>query len=346
MIYSNTTLSHIALHFVGNKNNEEELTLSNNLLEPDDNLTTKLQHYFLNKFENVFEKFHFHHASSLSFNEVFSYTKSIFNNTDKLLENSQNIAKHLFEKSVHPKIKAGELYVCYFKNCFIDGENVDALGLFKTETKNGFFEINKHKNNFDIFYKEGVDINKFDKGCLILNKNIDLGFEVYIIDNQNRGEEAQYWKEQFLGLNQISNDFHQTSQFMGIAKQFVTKQLTEEFEATKADQIDLLNRSVEYFKNHDSFNKAEFEQEVFQDNEIINSFRNFDEEFRTTNQLELPNHFDISHQAVKKQAKVFKSVLKLDKNFHIYIHGNKELIERGVDENGRKFYKLYFTEEN
>ena len=49
--------------------------------------------------------------------------------------------------------------------------------------------------------------------------------------------------------------------------------------------------------------------------------------------------------AVKKQARVFKSVLKLDKNFHIYIHGNRDLIEQGTDERGRKYYNIYYEEE-
>jgi hypothetical protein len=50
--------------------------------------------------------------------------------------------------------------------------------------------------------------------------------------------------------------------------------------------------------------------------------------------------------AVKKQERIFKSVLKLDKNFHIYIHGDRELIEQGMDADGRKFYKIYFEEES
>ena len=62
--------------------------------------------------------------------------------------------------------------------------------------------------------------------------------------------------------------------------------------------------------------------------------------------MELADSFEISAQAVKKQARVFKNVLKLDKNFHIYIHGNREMIEQGVDENGRKYYKIYYEEEN
>jgi len=40
------------------------------------------------------------------------------------------------------------------------------------------------------------------------------------------------------------------------------------------------------------------------------------------------DEFDISKEALKRQTRFLKSVLKLDKNFHIYIHGNRELINR------------------
>ena len=64
------------------------------------------------------------------------------------------------------------------------------------------------------------------------------------------------------------------------------------------------------------------------------------------NEIDVPDNFAISIQAVKKQARVFKSVLKLDKNFHVYIHGDKSLIEKGFDERtGKNFYKIYFDEE-
>ena len=39
-----------------------------------------------------------------------------------------------------------------------------------------------------------------------------------------------------------------------------------------------------------------------------------------------------------------KSVIKLDKNFHIYVHGGEGLIRKGYDpETGMAFYQLYFT---
>ena len=41
------------------------------------------------------------------------------------------------------------------------------------------------------------------------------------------------------------------------------------------------------------------------------------------------------------------SVLKLDKNFHVYIHGKREYIEKGFDEEkGMHFYQLFFEEES
>ena len=56
--------------------------------------------------------------------------------------------------------------------------------------------------------------------------------------------------------------------------------------------------------------------------------------------------FVISPAAVKKQARNFKSVLKLDKNFHIYIHGDKDLIEQGFDEKkNMNYYKVYYKQE-
>jgi hypothetical protein len=121
--------------------------------------------------------------------------------------------------------------------------------------------------------------------------------------------------------------------------------MSEEFEVEKTDQIVLLNRSVEYFNKHETFDKEEFETEVFGQPDLIESFRNYDTEYRQNYDIELEDSFDISPQAVKKQARVFKSVLKLDKNFHVYIHGNKDMIEKGVDEDGRKYYKLYFEDE-
>ena len=181
--------------------------------------------------------------------------------------------------------------------------------------------------------------------CLIFNTRKENGFLISVVDNTNKSSEAQYWKDDFLGIKTIKNDFHQTNEFLGIAKQFVTKQLDENFEVSKADKIDYLNRSVDYFKNSETFNKQEFEKQVFGDENLIESFQKFNQTYRQENEVELADNFKISSQAVEKQSRIFKSVLKLDRNFDIYIHGDKNLIEKGTEKDGRKYYKIYYQEE-
>ena len=89
----------------------------------------------------------------------------------------------------------------------------------------------------------------------------------------------------------------------------------------------------------------EFTNEVFAQSEVIDSFNKYKENYEQDRDLEIADSFTISEAAVKKQVRAFKSVIKLDKNFHIYVHGNRNLIEQGEDEKG-KFYKVYYQEEN
>lgn len=337
-------IQHVLVHKVGNKLNGEPLFLSKNALEIHEDMEILLSQYFLSSFKPE-EHYRFYHDIDISLNEVFTCVSEIFGNTETLQEQSEHLARHLYSKSTHPKIKGGEFYVVYFTGCHLNGETVDAVGLFKSENRDTFLEVEQNMDGFDVESRQGININKLDKGCLIYHTDKENGYVLSIVDNTNKGTEAQYWKDEFLQVRIVNNDFHQTNQFMGIAKQFVTQQLDEEYDLSKADKIDYLNRSVDYFKNHEAFDKEEFAAEVFHHENVIDSFRKFDESYRREHEVELDDNFSISGQAVKKQARVFKSVLKLDKNFHIYIHGNRELIEQGTDENGRKFYKIYYENE-
>lgn len=342
--FTQVEIKNLITHSVGNKLRDEKFSLSSEPTILADDTKDFLLKYFLLPVKTE-EFFCFTHSVKLELNDVFDVAKSIFSNSKQFVENSQSIAKLLYEQSLHPKIKEGELNVVLFSNVILDDEVVNAIGIFKSETDTPFLQMDKQSSKFSIKHEYGFEIKGVDKGCIIFNTDQENGYKVLIIDNTNKSAEAQYWKDDFLKVKPIANEFHQTNQFLGITKNFVTKQLDEEFEVTKADKIDLLNRSVEYFKTHDNFDKKEFEKEVLQDTGIIKSFRNFDNNYRQENDIELSDSFEISTQAVKKQARVFKSVLKLDKNFHIYIHGDRELIEQGIDENGRKYYKIYYETE-
>jgi hypothetical protein len=134
---------------------------------------------------------------------------------------------------------------------------------------------------------------------------------------------------------------------MQMTQQYVSEQLSDEFSVSKADKIDLLNRSMTFFKSREEFSKAEFETSVLGDVDVIESFRKYGKTFMNDNAFDAVDNFEISAQAVKRQAKVFKSVLKLDKNFHVYIHGDRDKIEKGYDEvMNMNYYKLYFNAES
>lgn len=342
--FSELELLHLITHQVGNKTNDGKLSLSETESIVDEKTRELLLEHFLLPVKTE-EFFSFTHSVDIKMNEVYSVARELFSDKNSFIENSQNLGRLLFEQSVHPKVKDGKLNVAYFRNVLVDNEAVDALGIFKSEKDIPFLKMNRGLAGFSIEHEYGFDIKGIDKGCLILNVEEEEGYRLLIVDNANKSTEAQYWKDDFLEVKPVSNEFHQTSQFLNITRDYITNALSKEFEVTRTDKIDLLNRSVEYFKSKESFDKEEFEGEVLQDNNIIESFQNFNSFYKQENDIELSDSFEISQGAVKKQARVFKSVIKLDKNFHIYVHGNNEMIEQGVDEQGRKYYKIYYHEE-
>ncbi|MGE5518515.1 MAG: nucleoid-associated protein [Candidatus Dadabacteria bacterium] len=339
-------IKKIIVHYVGSKNNLDPVYITPKALELDDESELIIQDSFLSRFKNNTEYYSFNHASSLQFNEVYQFSKSLFEDSSSFEEVSASIAQHLYENSAHPKVKGGEFYVAYFEGLPVESRVHKAIGLFKTENKSIFFDVEKKKAGLQLQMKEGVEVNKIDKGCLIINNNEEAGYDVLIFDNQNRGEEAQYWKEKFLSLTQQQSDFHHTSHLMSMAKLFIQDHLDAELKVPKTEQIEYLHKSLDYFKGNETFDINHFQDQVFGNEEVIDSFRRFGGKYVENTDYDIAASFGISPDAVKKQSRIYKSVLKLDRNFHVYIHGRTDLIEKGVDLDGRKYYKIYYQEES
>lgn len=345
LFFDQSSLLGITLHKVGSKVEDEGIQFSKSELRTNDSLNNVLLNYFLSPFKSD-EFYHLYHDSDIKYNEVYGFVSEIFDNPNSLYEQSVNLAKHLYEQSVHPKIKSGEFYTVYFKDCIIDNNTVDAVGLFKSENKDTFLKIYPSVDGFDIESEKGININKLDKGCLIFNTERENGYVVAVVDNSSKGAEAQYWMDDFLHVLQRKDEYYNTHNVLSLCKNFVTRELPQQFDVSKADQIDFLNKSVKFFKEKDSFEMDEFTNEVIVQPDVIESFNKYRSDYQREHDIDFADNFAISETAVKKQARVFKSVIKLDKNFHIYIHGNRELIEQGIDEKGRKFYKIYYQEES
>jgi len=347
--YFEAGLNILSVHHIGNSSQNEMYSLSDDPIQfKDEIIPGLLMRYFLSPFEKANEVYHLMHGSGgLQLNEVYTFASEIFANKNRFIEVSQQIAKFLYDVSSHPKIKSGELYIAYFEKVQIEGELLDAIGIFKSETKETYLKVYPDKGGFGIDYEENaININKLDKGCLIFNTEKENGYKVVVIDS-NRGQDtAVYWKDDFLQLKIRNDSFNQTNNTLNVYKNFVTQKLDDEFEMTKADKIDLLNKSMKYFKEKETFDIDEFSDEVIGNEKAIESFKTFKKQYEDEFETPITDTFEIAANAVKKQSRVYKSVLKLDKNFHIYIHGDKELIEKGFDDDKHmNYYKVYFKEE-
>lgn len=340
-------LEQVIVHKIGNPTRAEELKLSVFALTlNDEDLRSMLTKYFLSSF-NENELYRFAHLSDLELNEVYKYVSDIFSDKSLFVQRSGLIAGFLYSKSTHVKVKQGELYVALFDDVLFEGKPVKALGIFKSESKENFLKVFPHGQSYEVIREEGVNINKLDKGCLVFNVNAEEGYKVCVVDSLNRQQDAQYWFDDFLQVKPLSDSYHQTDKYLSLCKSFITNEYNEKFDVSKSDQIDMLNRSMEYFKSKDQFSLQEFAEEVIYHPEVVDTFLHYKKNFEASRNFEIEDEFEIHMNAVKKQQKVFKSVLKLDKNFHVYIHGRRDLIEKGVDEmTGKKFYKLYYEEEN
>lgn len=339
-------LQKVMVHKVGNPSRGEELKLSENPLTLNDEIVQGLlTKYFLGAF-NENELYRFTHLSDVELNEVYNYVRTIFDDVETFIPQAALLAQFLYSKSTHVKVKEGELYVVLFDRVLFEKEYVRAIGIFKSETKETFLKVFQHGKSWEVIQETGININKLDKGCLVFNTNTADGYKVCVVDSTNKQNDTQYWITDFLQVQPYADSYHHTDKYLSLCKTFVTNEYAEKFDVSKSDQIDLLNRSMDYFKTKEQFNLQEFAEEVIHHPEVVDTFMAYKKNFESSRNFEIEDEFDIHLSAVKKQQKVFKTVLKLDKNFHIYIHGRRDLIERGVDEmSGKKYYKIYYDEE-
>ncbi len=345
--FSRAQLTHFMIHYVGNKGIGEELTLSEKVFEfKDDFVKETLLRYFLTPFKTDIY-YQFKGKVDVSLDSVANVCDDIFESQKTFIKKSRKAAEHLYNQSMHQKIKGGEFYTCYFKDAVVDGELCDAIGFFKTENKETFLKVFQHLNEFDMDCDNGININKLDKGCLVFNTEKEKGYKISVVDTNNRNAEiALYWEEDFLNVTIKPNGYYHTKNFIDTSRGFCEEVLTEANNVKKEDQRMMLNKSTSYFKERDKFNIKDFEKEILVQPELVTAFKDYRKDFNKKMDLTAIDEFDVSQTAVKKNQKYMKTVLKLDKNFHIYIHGRHDYVENGYDEEkGLKYYKLFYVNE-
>lgn len=254
-------------------------------------------------------------------------------------ETASALATRLYSVSGHPGIPAGDLYIGLLSDVGYQNKSCTALAIIKGESHSTV--ISASESEVEAF--DGLDISKPQKGGIFILTEEGV---VAMVTDTGRRPDAAYWVQDFLGIEPVADEFQFTRNVMAMTRAFVEERMPEQFEVERPDQIDLLNRSMEYFKQNETYDDGHFATEVFRDPAVIGSFKDFRHEMTQSDDIPVTDRFAISQQAVKGQQKIFKSVLKLDKNFHIYIHGNRNLIESGFDdEKGMRFYKVFYKDE-
>ena len=346
--YINAQLSAVSIHYIGNHSESEGIKVSPQPISiHEDYLRSLLLKYFFDNFkEPEFFSFTFLDGD-VEMNPMFKYASEIFENPSKIHEYSELVAKYLYNNSTHPNIKSGDLMMSYVEDLVVDDELVSALVIFKSEAKDSYLKLQRLQDQYDIAHSEGISITKLDKACIILNTEKEDGYKLCLVDKSNKNKEAIYWRQDFLNVESRSDDYYKTKVYIQATKAFVNDRLKPLYDIDKSDEAYVLNASQSYLKQEDSFDEASYLDSIFgEEEEVKKEFRNYKQDYQEENNVQLFDSFDVSQAAVKNQSKVFKSVLKLDKNFHVYIHGNRNMVEKGVEPDGRKYYKLYYDSES
>ncbi len=344
----NTHIASLSIHRVGNKSRNEGLLLSAAPYEMDDELTPLLKEFFLKPFRDKEENyFNFQNETDLEFHELFNLVSEAFANPEAIHKQSKKITQYLFDQSMHPHIKSGEVYITYMENLQLDNEKVNAIGIFKSELKQDFLQFREGESQLDAVLQEGVSLNKLDKGAIIFDVKKEEGYKILSVDS-NRYD-ARYWLESFLGVEALADDNFYTKKYLKFCQNFA-KDVVLPAEDKKQEVL-FMNRAVNHFAKNDNFEESSFMNEVLDNPDLIPEFRHYKSEKAPKYNIEDITTFPIANTAVTAARKKIKNVINLDTNIQIKLdfinpESAEKFVEKGWDEEKQMYYYLvYFNKE-
>ena len=340
-------LGQLAIHRVGNKHKEESVFVSDEPVELTEELKELLEAYFLKPFVKLTEKNEFVHEVELSYNVLKGIAEHTFANEELFFEDSEKIVRHLYDQSNHPHIKSGDLFVAYFDEMYLEGELLNAIGVFKSERKDSFLQVSENETQLKLITEEGISIKKLDKGCLILNTS-EKGLIVLTIDNNNY--DASYWKKDFLNIGIIKDENYETKAYMDLCKSFAKDVIGNN--ETKKEEIDFVNQSVKYFEENNHIEIQEFNDVLFDGvEELKEDFKDYKKAYEKEYDVQIADSFDISQPVLQREKKNIANTIKLDTNIQLKMNFSDvdslhQFVEQGFDQKkGMHYYKVFYNRE-
>ena len=344
----NAHIESLSIHRVGNKSRNEAIFLSEQPYKTNDEIVPLLKEFFLKSFREKEENYYqFAHEVDLEYHDMFKLATEVFDNPNSAHAVSKKITQHLFEQSNHPHIKNGEVYVVHFTHLTIDNNQVDAIGVFKSELQADFLQFEEKGTNLEMLLQHGINLNKLDKGCLIFNYKKDEGYKILTVDS-NRYD-ARYWLEHFLNVDAFQDENFITKKYLKFCQDFAKDVV---FPAEdKKQEVMFMNRSVNYFAKNDEFEESNFLNEVMDNPDLIPEFKSYKVDKGEKYSIEDVTNFPIANAAVSDAIKKIKNVINLDTNIQIKLdfinpESAEKYVEKGWDEEKQMYYYLvYFNKE-
>lgn len=341
-------IESLSIHRVGNRSRNESIFLSEQTFKLNDESAPLFKEFFLKSFREKEENYYrFAHEVDLEFHDLHKMSAEFFANPENIHQISQQIAQHLYEQSGHPHIKNGEVYVAHFSGITLDNQSVDVLGIFKSELKSDFLQLEEVGQQLQANLQQGINLNRLDKGCLIFNSHKEEGFKLLTVDS-NRYD-TRYWLEHFLAVDVFEDENFYTKKYLKFCQNFAKDVVLPAED--KQQEVLFMNRSVNYFAKNDQFEESNFLNEVIDNPDLIPEFKNYKVDKGPKFSIEDVTTFPIANSAVTDVRKTIKNVIKLDTNIQIKLdfinpESAEKFVEKGWDEERQMYYYLvYFNRE-
>ncbi|MEO5712498.1 MAG: nucleoid-associated protein [Luteolibacter sp.] len=352
--FTSATATGLVLAKVGHPQRDEPLQTSKEVFKIAEEDQETLSAIFLKPFKNL-TAHRFSHHSSLDQHEMNAYSAAIFAADDGLLEKGCDIAKRLYAKSNHPNIKSGDLCISLIKNIDIDGELTQGLCILKSESVVPFLSISTRDGDLELHTEQGINPEKIDKGCLILNHLATKGY--YVLTFDRTGSDSRFWVRDFLGVVPITDSPFLTNKYANMAVAFLEKEKKEAPKKAADDDTPPWDASssardaITYFEEKENFSLQEFEEQVLKSPEAKAKFAEHRNMVEQEQGHKLDDSFEISKKDVTKAKNKIKTTMKLDTGIEIRLKPAvatepDKFLEHGFDDaRNMKFIKVFYRED-
>ena len=338
---SEINIQQIGIHYL-NKELEKVVISEQPVTPSDNNMVKKLVKGLYHRF-SLEVPFEFSNLRTEDSNRASNLIRQKFNSQVSFQEISVELASLYLDSYETENMKSGYLILLDLTNIMINEVSCSGLGILRSHEAEEFISPKQLNQFIDIDVLQGISLKNLEINCLIVREENTKTDQVFF-KNPSLEFKNNFFMDQYLSVVPVINEYHQTQGQINIYKSFVENELNLD---SKIEKFDKINDSMQFLNQHDNFQISDFEEEVIKDPETIDSFKEFRQNFSDENDIELSDDFIISKNAVKNNTRYVRNVIKLDKNFHVYVHGNRQNIVKGYDEEkDLYYYQIYFKEES